>query len=72
MTTYYVMTVFLLAGFLDGGVATEKVGVYQSRSDCMMAGTDAGFTHISSDPEQRSHKYYFACVAAGDPYGVEE
>jgi hypothetical protein len=71
MSTYFVMTIFLLSGSVNGGAAIEKVGVYESRSDCMVAGTDAGLTHISLR-DAASNSFYFACVSAGDPYGVEE
>lgn len=71
MSTYFVMTIFLLSGSVNGGAAIEKVGVYESRSDCMVAGTDAGLTHISAINTVRNN-FYFACVPAGDPYGVEE
>lgn len=71
MTPYFIMTVFLLAGGSNGGgVAIEKVGIYESRSDCMASGTDAGFSHISGFPD--GGRFYFACVSAGDPFGAEE
>jgi hypothetical protein len=71
MTTYFVMTIFLLSGSVNGGAAIEKLGVFESRADCMVAGTDAGLTHISSINTVHNN-FYFTCVSAGDPYGVEE
>lgn len=71
MSTYFVMMVFLLAGNSDGGVAIQKVGVYESRSDCMASGVDAGLSHISTE-NTRYNRYQFACVAAADPYGEQE
>ena len=70
MTPYFVMIIILYAGFKDGGVAMEKVGVYESRSDCMASGTDAGFAHLSVHPNGES--IYFACVSTGDPFGDSE
>jgi hypothetical protein len=71
MTTYFVMTIFLLSGSVNGGAAIDKVGVFESRSECMMAGTDAGFTYISAR-NAVSNNFFFACVSSGDPYGAEE
>jgi len=71
MTPYFVMIIITLAGSVNGGVAIEKVGVFESRSDCMVAGTDAGLTHISAINTVRDN-FYFSCVSAGDPYGVHE
>ena len=70
MTTYFVMVIVMLAGNKDGGVAMEKVGVYESRSDCMASGTDAGLAHISTFPN--GGNVYFTCVSTGDPFGAEE
>lgn len=70
MTPYFVMVIILFAGFKDGGVAMEKVGVYESRSDCMASGTDAGLTHLSAHPA--GEQVYFTCVSTGDPFGDSE
>ena len=70
MTPYFVMVIMMLAGNKDGGVATEKVGVYESRSDCMASGTDAGLTHLSARPA--GGQVYFTCVSTGDPFGDSE
>lgn len=70
MTTYYVMVIIFLAGFKDGGVSMEKVGIYESRSDCMASGTDAGLAHISAFPKVGN--FYFTCVSSSDPYGASE
>ena len=70
MTPYFVMVIVMLAGSDNGGVAIDKVGVYESRSDCMASGTDAGLTHISAFPD--GGKVYFTCVSTGDPFGAAE
>ena len=70
MTPYFVMTILLFAGGASGGVAIEKVGVYESRSDCMASGTDSGIAHISAHPSGPG--VYFTCISAGDPFGVSE
>lgn len=70
MAPYFVMVILMFAGNRDGGVAMEKVGVYESRSDCMASGTDAGFTHISTFPE--GENVYFTCVSTSDPFGASE
>jgi hypothetical protein len=70
MTPYFVMVIVMLAGNKDGGVAMDKVGVYESRSDCMASGTDAGLAHLSAFPG--AGNVYFTCVSAGDPFGAPE
>ena len=70
MTPYFVMVIVMLAGNKDGGVAMDKVGVYESRSDCMASGTDAGLAHISAFPG--AGNVYFTCVSTGDPFGAPE
>lgn len=70
MTPYFVMVIILFAGNRDGGVSMEKIGVYESRSDCMASGTDAGLAHISAFPS--AGNVYFTCVSAGDIFGGEE
>lgn len=70
MTPYFVMVILMFSGNRDGGVAMEKVGVYESRSDCMASGTDAGLTHISAQPA--GEYVYFTCVSTGDPFGDSE
>lgn len=70
MTPYYVMVIILFAGFKDGGVSMEKVGVYESRADCMASGTDAGLSNISSFPN--GDRFYFTCVSTSDPFGASE
>jgi hypothetical protein len=68
MTPYFVMVIITLAG--NGGVAMEKVGIYESRSDCMASGIDAGLAHISVLPD--GSNVYFTCVSTGDPFGAPE
>lgn len=70
MTPYYVMVIVMFAGFKDGGVAMEKLGIYESRSDCMASGTDAGLTHLSAKPA--GAYVYFTCVSTSDPFGAPE
>lgn len=70
MNAVFVMVIITLAGSGIGGVAMEKVGVYESRSDCMASGTDAGLAHISMLPT--GGHIYFTCVSTGDPFGAAE
>lgn len=70
MATYFVMVIILFAGNNDGGVAIDKVGIYESRADCMASGTDAGLAHVSSFPS--GGRFYFTCVSTSDPFGASE
>lgn len=68
MTSYFVMIIFFGAGFAAGGVAVEKVGIYETQEACVKAATDAGIDPLPKNAQQGP---YFSCIAASDPYGVE-
>lgn len=70
MTPYFVMVIFLFAGNNNGGAAIEKVGIYESRSDCVASATEAGLSHVSDFP--MGGRFYFTCVSTSDPLGVSE
>lgn len=65
VTGIYIMLVFFQP---LGAAGVEKIGVYQTREDCVKAAEDAGFFPIS-DGATRTHTY--ACVFSTDPYIME-
>lgn len=67
MNTFFVMLVVFYAGNTDGGVAVEKVGIFESQLACNSAALSAGFK--KDFDSLRAPVYY--CVESQDGYGAE-
>lgn len=66
VTGIYIMLVFFQP---IGAAGVEKIGIYQTREECVKAAEDAGFLPISKDKHPALHAY--ACVFSTDPYIME-
>ena len=67
MNTVFVMILVAYTGGMSGGVAIEKLGVFESRSACETEANAAGFK--KEFDAYGSLVYY--CVASPDGYGAE-
>lgn len=65
MSTIWVMIIVASAGGFQGGMAIEKVGTYNTQTECVNAGLSAGFS-INFKGAQSPQ---FFCVSS--PNGVE-
>jgi hypothetical protein len=67
MNTVFVMILVAYSGGLSGGVAMEKVGLFESRAACEIAAESAGFKK-----ELDLHgSVMYHCVASPDGFGAE-
>jgi hypothetical protein len=67
MSTIWVMIIVATTIGLSGGVAIEKVGVYDTETACLSAGAAAGFTQDAGVMD----KPRFYCVSSFDGMGFE-
>lgn len=68
MSGYFVMLIFFGLETIGGGVAMEKVGIYETEAACVAAANQAG---IEPMPKNARQGPYFVCVGTNDFYGAE-
>jgi hypothetical protein len=67
MNTIWVMIIVATTSGLSGGVAIEKVGVYDTETACLSAGAAAGFTQDAGVMDEP----HFYCLSSFDGIGFE-
>lgn len=67
MSIIWVMIIVVHAGGTQGGVAIEKVGIYESEKACLAAGFAAGFTQQFEEGKEPD----FYCLPSSSDMGFE-